>query len=481
MNKGLALIILITILVFGSFLRLLHINDESLWLDEGITYYNSSGESYSEVWDKTADLDQSPPFYYFIMHTYLEIFGENEFGFRLIPVIFGILSILFLYLLLSEMFEMEVGLIAAFLLAINPFHIGFSIESRMYVLLSLEALIGFYALYKAIDDDKGSYIWWILFMLMCVFGIYTHNFFFFVLLAFAFVFFLLLMPTENKIGKFLMGLLSALVVCVSYIPWIGNFLKQLSVDRYWMAENSLSDLKNYFLDFSNQNKYIFIGFIGLFILGIFWTFIRIKSVDYKKGLFASLSLMIFLIIGFGVPLIYSLGFEPIMKIRYVVYLVPIWLSIAALGIYAIRRWSVVFSFLILIGITYLLMPINVSAYPLEIGEDYRRLTEIVAQKNDPLIVHTPSIAHVINFYNQGRFKIKPFPYSDDLTEFNIDESSKNKFMNLIENFNSFFLVITHSHETPGGLLYIWSDEKCETSYEIAVSGMETYYFTDCKL
>ncbi len=102
MNKGLALIILITILVFGSFLRLLHINDESLWLDEGITYYNSSGESYSEVWDKTADLDQSPPFYYFIMHTYLEIFGENEFGFRLIPVIFGILSILFLLLVLQS-------------------------------------------------------------------------------------------------------------------------------------------------------------------------------------------------------------------------------------------------------------------------------------------------------------------------------------------------------------------------------------------
>lgn len=480
MNKALALTILITILAFGAFLRLLHLNDESLWLDEGVTYYNSSGESYGEVWEKAAQLDQSPPFYYFVMHTYLEIFGENEFGFRFIPVIFGILSILFLYLLLSEMFEREVGLFAAFLLAINPFHIGFSMESRMYVLLSLEALIGFYALYKAIDDDKGSYIWWVLFMLMCVLGIYTHNFFFFVLLAFAFVFFLLLIPAGNKIGKFLMGVLSVLVVCVSYIPWIGNFLKQLSVNRYWMAENSLSDLKNYFLDFSNQNKYILIGFIGLSILGIFWSFIRIRSVDYKKGIFASLSLLIFLIIGFGVPLLYSLVSEPIMKIRYVVYLVPIWLSIAALGIYAIRRWSVVFSFLILIGITYLLMPINASAYPFEFGEDYRRLTEIVAKDDSPLIVHTPSIMHVINFYNKGRFQIKPFPYSDDLTEFNIYKSSKNKFMTLIKNLDSFFLVITHSHENPGGLLYLWSDQKCKTSYEINVSGMETYYFTDCR-
>lgn len=480
MNKGLALTILITILALGAFLRLLHLNDESLWLDEGITYYNSSGEDYGDVWDKTAKLDQSPPFYYFVMHTYLEIFGENEFGFRFISAIFGILSILFLYLLLSEMFEIEVGLIAAFLLAINPFHIGFSMEARMYVLLSLESLIGFYALYKAIDDDKGSYTWWILFMLMCVLGIYTHNFFFFVLLAFAFIFFLLLIPTENKIGKFLMGVLCALVTGVSYIPWIGNFLKQLSVDRYWMAENSLSDLKNYFLDFSNQNKYIFIGFIGLFILGIFWTFIRIKSVDYKKEIFASLSLIFFLVIGFGIPLIYSLFFEPIMKIRYVIYLVPLWLSIVSLGIYAIRRISIVFSFLILIGITYLLMPINVSAYPMEIGEDYRRLTEIVAEKDETLIVHTPSIAHVINFYNQGRFKIKPFPNSDDLNEFNINEDSKNKFIDLIENLDSFFLVVTHSHENPGGLLYIWSDEKCKTSYETAVSGMETYYFTDCK-
>ncbi len=176
MRRSLAITILVAVMAIGLFLRVNYLNNQSLWLDEGITYYNSSGENLGEVWDKTARLDQSPPGYYFLMHGVLEVFGENEFVFRFISVIFGVLSILVLYLLLAAIFNQEVGLIGAALLAFNSFHIGFSMEARMYVLLSLEALLAFYFLYLAIVDPKRGYMWWLALIFTLVAGLYTHNF-----------------------------------------------------------------------------------------------------------------------------------------------------------------------------------------------------------------------------------------------------------------------------------------------------------------
>lgn len=473
MKKGLALTFLIAILVFGAFLRLNHLNDESLWLDEGITYYNSTGESYAAVWDKTAELDQSPPAYYFIMHTYLEIFGENEFGFRLIPLIFGVLSVLFLYLLFAEMFDREVGLMSAFLLAANPFHIGFSTESRMYVLLGLFALMGFYFLHKALKSEGAGWIYWLLFILSCIFGLYTHNFFAFILLAFAFIFMVLIWDSGHKFAKFFLGIGSAVLVVVAYLPWLPNFLRQMEVERYWMAPNSVSNLKEYFLDFSNGNSYILIGFLLLTVIGVIWTM-------FRKSIFTSPSLVLFLIIGIGAPLIYSLLFEPIMKIRYMVFLVPFWLGLTALGLDAIRRVSLVAQTAIVVLVIYTWVPWQASAYPIEYGENYRGLVDVVLENPAPVVVHTPSITHVINFYNRGRFDVMPFPFSDDLNEYNIDEDDKSKFRDLVRRVDSFYLVITHSHENPHGLLYVWSDEYCASGLGIDIQGMEVYFFDECE-
>ncbi len=473
MKKGLALTFLIAILVFGAFLRLGHLNDESLWLDEGITYYNSTALDYAGVWDKTAELDQSPPGYYFIMHTYLNVFGENEFGFRLIPLIFGVLSILFLYLLMAEMFDRESGLISAFLLAANPFHIGFSTESRMYVLLGLFALMGFYFLYKALKSDGAGWIYWLLFILSCIFGLYTHNFFAFVLLAFVFIFLLLIWDSNRRLVKFFLGIGSVALVVACYLPWLPNFLKQMEVERYWMAPNAVSNLKEYFLDFSNGNSYILIGFLVLAAIGVIWAM-------FRNSIFASLSLVLFLIIGIGAPLTYSLSFEPIMKIRYMVFLVPFWLGLVALGLNAVRKLSLVVQTAIIVLVIYTWVPWQASAFPIEYGEDYRGLVEVVLENPAPVVVHSPSITHVINFYNRGRFDLLPFPFSDDLNEYNIDENDKSKFRDLTRGLESFYLVITHSHENPHGLLYVWSDEYCDSSVGIDVQGMEVHYFDGCK-
>jgi 4-amino-4-deoxy-L-arabinose transferase-like glycosyltransferase len=54
----------------------------------------------------------------------IAVFGLNELGMRITPVVYGTATVVLLYFLAIELFEVEaVGLIAAFLLAISPWHI----------------------------------------------------------------------------------------------------------------------------------------------------------------------------------------------------------------------------------------------------------------------------------------------------------------------------------------------------------------------
>lgn len=480
MKKVWATTLLILIIAFGLFFRLYQINDKSLWLDEGVTYYNSSGDSLEEVWDKTAELDQSPPAYYFVMHGFLEIFGENEFGFRVVPVIFGILSILMLYLLGSVMFNREVGLFSAFLLAINPFHIGYSVESRMYVMLSLVALIGMYFLYKAMTSEGRSYLNWLFFSLFSVIGIYTHSFFFFVLAGYALVFLLLLIPAKKRLGKFLAGLLSAVIVVVSFIPWLPNLLHQLDVERYWLVENSFWDLKGYLWHFSNEDKRVLYSLFGLGILGVIWHLFAEKAKRYKKEIYSTVAILLFAGIGFGLPLAFSLMWEPVMKLRYMIYILPFFLMTAGMGIYVFRRYFWAFSVPILVFFVAVLMPWKTSIFPEEMYEDFRGLNEIIQEDPDTLVVHSPSISHVINFYSKGSLEIRPFPVSFDLRDYNIGKASEDRYKAYINDLDSFYLVVSHSHEIKEGLLFRWSDEVCKKKKSIEVEGMELTYFEECK-
>lgn len=472
MRRSLAITILVAVMAIGLFLRVNYLTEQSLWLDEGITYYNSSGDNLGEVWDKTARLDQSPPGYYFLMHGVLEVFGENEFVFRFISVIFGVLSILVLYLLLAAIFNQEVGLIGAALLAFNSFHIGFSMEARMYVLLSLEALCAFYFLYRAMMDPKRGYLWWSGLILTLIAGLYTHNFFFFVIAALGMSLLILLFGARKKLIKFFLGVLTLLIAFVAYLPWIPSLLYQLSTERYWMGENSLWDLKNYSLDFVNGNFYLLAAMGILAAVGIVWSLMRKKQLGIS-------AILVFFAVGFGVPLLYSILIEPILKIRYVVYLVPFFLALAAVGIYSLRRFGAILAILVIGGYVFVQAPWQISRYPEEFGENYRGVIENL-KSDAAVIVHSPSIKHVLNFYNQEKFVIHAFPDSDDLREYNIGFKSAEDFRTLIRNFEKFYLVISHTHENPPGLLLTLSSTFCSKVDRGELSGIEIYYFSDCK-
>ena len=117
---------------------------------------------------------EHPPFYYLSLWAWTQAAGQGEFALRFWSVLPGVLSVPLIYLWLRRLSSRGVGLFAAFLLAVSPFHVYYSQDARMYALvgaLTLSSLICFERILK-----DGRQTWWIGWGLITLVGLATHYF-----------------------------------------------------------------------------------------------------------------------------------------------------------------------------------------------------------------------------------------------------------------------------------------------------------------
>ena len=105
--------LLIGILLLGLVLRLINLG-QSFWLDEA-SQAQMSALSISQIWFERQRF--SPSLVLFLSHYWMQV-NQSEIWLRLLPVSFGIISVGLIYFI-----NRKIGLIAAFFLAINPYHI----------------------------------------------------------------------------------------------------------------------------------------------------------------------------------------------------------------------------------------------------------------------------------------------------------------------------------------------------------------------
>jgi len=75
---------------------------------------------------------RQPPLYFFYIHPYARLAGNDERLLRLPSALMGVASIWLVYLLGGHLFLRREGLLAAFFLAIAPQHIDLSQDMRQY-------------------------------------------------------------------------------------------------------------------------------------------------------------------------------------------------------------------------------------------------------------------------------------------------------------------------------------------------------------
>ena len=102
----------------------------------------------------------------------IAIFGLNDFGVRITPVIYGTITVLMLYFLTKALFQNKsLALIAAFLLAISPWHLHLTRASFESSFSVLWVILGIWFLLKGFKNSR----WWIASAIPFGIAVYTYN------------------------------------------------------------------------------------------------------------------------------------------------------------------------------------------------------------------------------------------------------------------------------------------------------------------
>jgi len=133
-------ILLCLVLTLGFILRLKGLlSNPSFWHDESALAWNVLNKSYVELFDKLRFLQIAPPF--FLIITKFLVFLTDSYNhvyrcdmvLRILPFIFGNLSIIMFYILCKKVYQSKwTNLAAVAFVALNPTLINYSFEFKPY-------------------------------------------------------------------------------------------------------------------------------------------------------------------------------------------------------------------------------------------------------------------------------------------------------------------------------------------------------------
>lgn len=175
-------LILLVILIAGFLLRLYQLDSYSIFFDEKSTLLVSQGivleganqkEVFtaptftpSDFWSQKTLADYyeamtrsdigNSPFYYLLLHIWMDVFGLGDFSIRFFSVIFSTLIIGLTYLFGKRFFSVRTGLIAASIVAIEPFFIAYSHQARNYSLTFFLTLLATYLFLQIIENGNNK-------------------------------------------------------------------------------------------------------------------------------------------------------------------------------------------------------------------------------------------------------------------------------------------------------------------------------------
>ncbi|NOZ50630.1 MAG: hypothetical protein GXP37_11375 [Chloroflexi bacterium] len=220
-----------TILLLAAGLRFVALAGQSFWADEGNSVVLAR-RSISAILQAAA-ADIHPPAYYLLLKAWGSVFGLSEVGARSLSALIGVLVVVGIYRLGRRLADRRLGLLAAFLAALNPFLVYYSQEARMYELLTLCAVVSALAMLTAMQAPTLAVRRKALFLYSAaaLLGLYTHYAFPLHLLVLNTIFLLwLVRPTTPPTRRWPLLRDWALAQGISlafFLPWAPTALRQL--------------------------------------------------------------------------------------------------------------------------------------------------------------------------------------------------------------------------------------------------------------
>lgn len=342
MSNKKSVLILFLALVLVLSVEIFYLQSTSLWHDESFSALLIRYD-FSEMISRIK-MDVHPPLFYILLRGWDFIFGDSLFSLRFFSVFFASLSIIGLYILVNKTLQnRKLALFSSLLFAFSYFQIQYAMEARMYSLGTFLVIIGTYFFLEALKTKKWK--WWLLYAFSVSLGLYTHYFVAFWIISQA-IYLSCQIAKESKNSasswvknqNFQMAAVSYFLVFVSYLPWLGTFLKQIGQVQqdYWIPAINIWSIPNTFLKMTwgnvvnPQNAWYVLVVLMVLIFSAVFFFIK-KTKIKERWLF-------FLLLAVPFLLTAVLSFRrPIYIDRYFIFGFPFYLIILAEAILLITN------------------------------------------------------------------------------------------------------------------------------------------------
>jgi uncharacterized membrane protein len=137
--------LLTLILLLAAATRILHITAQSLWIDEGITYFNIS---QPDLLDTLIRTDVHPPLYFMLLEGWIALAGGSVLSMRMFSALFGVLGVALIVPLAREFARPHrwfqhpsVPILSALMLTLSDPDVVLAQDVRMYTLRTVLILI----------------------------------------------------------------------------------------------------------------------------------------------------------------------------------------------------------------------------------------------------------------------------------------------------------------------------------------------------
>ena len=151
---------LVALVALATVIRILTINDQSIATDEALTTYEAS-LPFGAMLHTVAHIETTPPLYFVLIWGWAKVFGTGAVALRSVSMLAGIALVPLAYLAARDLFSRRSGLLAAALIAVNPFMIWYSQQARTYMLLATLSTAAFVFFIRAWREPRArNLIWW---------------------------------------------------------------------------------------------------------------------------------------------------------------------------------------------------------------------------------------------------------------------------------------------------------------------------------
>lgn len=274
--KNIDILIIVALATIIRFLAIF--KNYHFWMDEMFSFVYSQKPWLDSF--RFWTWETNPPLHMFILKIWFYLFPVNELSARLPSLIFGVVSIYFLYQLNKKLFNKNTAQISALILALSPIHNLYSITARTYSLLILLSILStkyFLEIFYFNNKNKRNVL---TFAIVNFLFLYSHLTSLMILFC---QFITLLAYKKTEIKKWIQyNTLSAILWCIWAIPSVYIKLNLKTFQNTWFF-----NLSNGFWDAIKALQFFSIGlgtniYWGLLFIIIFLTLFGLTTIQQIK-------------------------------------------------------------------------------------------------------------------------------------------------------------------------------------------------------